>query len=337
MGQCYFSGSNSGAGFHNYFDGITPQWESLTRYFLIKGGPGVGKSTLMKQVAKKAEEAGEEVERFYCSGDPDSLDGVRLVKRGIVFADATSPHAMDPKFPGALEEIVSLGDYIKRDTIVKYRSEIERLTMKNKQSYGRAYAFLGAAAVLERQRQKEIISCVDEKKVKRVAEELMGGQDFSGNVKLRKLFLDAISCKGRVSFSEALETAKKRYCITGEHRDIIADLLSREVLYDNKECFYSPLCPERISHLLLRKPGIVITVNDSVRGEKINSDAFFWKDYEKTIPIYEKQARRLEEDAMECLKECKKIHDELEDFYKANVDFTGVTEKTEQLLSLIFA
>lgn len=337
MGQCYFSGSNSGAGFHNYFDGITPSWESLTRYFLIKGGPGVGKSTLMKQVAKKAEEAGEEVERFYCSGDPDSLDGVRLVKRGIVFADATSPHAMDPQFPGAVEEIVSLGDYIKRDTIVKYRSEIEELTKKNKQSYGRAYAFLGAAAVLERQRQKEIASCVDGKLVKRVADELVGGQDFSGVIRERKLFLDAVSCKGRVQFTEALESAKKCYKIIGEGKDVLADLIGREVGYDRKECFYSPLCPDRMWHLLLRNAGIAVTIRDSFSGEEIDSERFFMKDWEKRVEVYEKEARHLEEEAMECLTACKKIHDELEEIYKSNVDFGAVTAHTERLLSLVFS
>lgn len=297
----------------------------------------MGKSTLMKQVAKKAEEAGEEVERFYCSGDPDSLDGVRLVKRGIVFADATSPHAMDPQFPGAVEEIVSLGDYIKRSSIEKYRSEIEGLTKKNKQSYGRAYAFLGAAAVLERQRQKEIASCVDEKKVKRMAAELTGGVDFSGVIRERRLFLDAISCKGRVRFSETLEGVKKCYRIIGAGKDVLADLLCREVAYDRKECFYSPLCPERMRNLLLRDAGIAVTIWDSVFGEEIDSEKFLIRDWDKRADIYEKETHSLEEEAMKCLAECKQIHDELEEIYKSNVDFAGVTEHTERLLALVFS
>ena len=172
MAKKYFSGSNSGTGFYNHFDGLVPAWGKLIRYFMIKGGPGVGKSTLMKAVVKQAQDAGEEVECFYCSGDPDSLDGVRLVKRGIVFADATAPHAMDPKYPGAVEEIVSLGDYIIRNKIVKYRDEIETLTKENKQGYSRAYAFLGAAAVLEEARYKETETCVDRKKLSVLAEEL---------------------------------------------------------------------------------------------------------------------------------------------------------------------
>ena len=297
----------------------------------------MGKSTLMKQVAKKAEDAGEEVEQFFCSGDPESLDGVRLVKRGIVFADATSPHAMDPQFPGAVEEIVSLGDYIKRDTIVKYRSEIEGLTKKNKQSYGRAYAFLEAAVALERQRQKEIASCADEKKVRRMAEELVSGRDFSGVIRERKLFLDAISCKGRVRFSEVLEMAGKCYKVIGAGKDVLADLLCREVAYDRKECFYSPLCPDRIQHLLLRDAGIAVTIRDAVFGEEIDSEQFLVKDWDKRVEVYEKEARSLEDEAMKCLAECKQIHDELEEIYKANVDFARVTEHTERLLALLFS
>lgn len=210
MGQCYFSGSNSGEGFHNYFDGVVPAWDRLTRYFMIKGGPGVGKSTLMKRVAAKAEEAGEEVELFYCSGDPDSLDAVRLVKRGIVFADATSPHTMDPQYPGAVEEIINLGEYIDRSRIIRYRDEVEALTRKNKTGYRRGYAFLQAAKALEEARYREVADCVDMVKITGKAKEIGERIGTGENRQNRFLFLDALSCKGRVSFAE--EHCKKKGC-----------------------------------------------------------------------------------------------------------------------------
>ena len=44
--------------------------------YLIKSGPGCGKSTLMKRLAIKAEQKGEPIQRIHCASDPDSLDGV---------------------------------------------------------------------------------------------------------------------------------------------------------------------------------------------------------------------------------------------------------------------
>lgn len=335
MGQHYFSGSNSGEGFHNYFDGIVPAWAYLTRYFMIKGGPGVGKSTLMKRVAAKVEEAGEEVERFYCSGDPDSLDAVRIVKRGIVFADATSPHAMDPNFPGAVEEIVNLGEQIDRNRIVKYRDRVEELTKKNKESYRRAYAFLRAAEALEEERYREVADCIDKEKIAKQAKKITERIGTSEEGQNRRLFLDAISCKGRVSFAEEQCEGNRVYRVFGAEKDVVTDLLAKTVQSDRKELFCSPLRPQCVSHLLLRDRDFFLTTATGTEGTLLASEDFLKKECNKITEVYFGEARRMEEEAMNCLKECKRIHDELEEFYKECVDFVTISERTEKLLELL--
>ncbi len=344
MAKKYFSGSNSGTGFYNHFDGLVPVWGNLTRYFMIKGGPGVGKSTLMKSVVKQAEEAGEEIECFYCSGDPDSLDGVRLVKRGIVFADATAPHAMDPKYPGAVEEIVSLGDFIVRNKIVKYRDEIERLTKENKQGYSRAYAFLGAAAALEDARYKEIESCVDEKKLREVVEELNeairekenSGEaaDKSGE---RRLFLDAISCKGFLSFQEQFFAGREVYRVTGDCKDVVTDLIGKMINGKKQEVFCDPLRPYCRNHMWLPDAALGLTCGGGTTGHVIDADKLLARCYPEITKCYQEEALRLKEQAVACLKECKRIHDDLEKIYRECVDFHKVTERTEGLLTLVGA
>ena len=336
MGQRFFSGSNSGEGFHNYFEGVIPVWDHLTRYFMIKGGPGVGKSTLMKRVAAKAEEAGEEVELFYCSGDPDSLDAVRLVKRGIVFADATSPHAMDPQYPGAVEEIVNLGEQIDRNRITAYRDEIETLTKNNKESYRRGYAFLRAAKALEEERYREISACVDMEKIKKQAMDMAERIGKKEGRQTRHLFLDALSCKGRVSFAKEYCDDNRVYRVLGEEKDVVTDLLAKEVESDRKELFCSPLCPERVNHMLLREREVFLTTTPGTDGVLLSATEFLKKDCHSLVSQYAVEARRLEEAAMNCFKECKKIHDDLEDFYKECVDFATITGRTEQLLDLLW-
>ena len=337
MGQRFFSGSNSGEGFHNYFDGIVPAWERLTRYFMIKGGPGVGKSTLMKRVAAKAEEMGEEVELFYCSGDPDSLDGVRLVNKGIVFADATAPHTMDPMYPGAVEEIVNLGEQIDRNRIIRYREMVENLVRDNKKSYGRGYAFLKAAKVLEEERCREIVDCVDVKKVRKQVRDIEECIGCVGNEEKRSLFLDALSCKGRVSFSKEHCEGNKVYRVLGEEKDVITDLLAKTIQGGRKEMFCNPLCPERVNHMLLREQDFFLTTEIGTEGTIILTSDYLEKDCHVLAERYGEEARHMEDMAMHCFKECKGLHDELEDIYRECMDFAAIAERTERLMELVWA
>ena len=69
-------------------------------------------STLMKKVAHKAEEMGYETELIYFSSDPESLDGVIVKDLNISVIDGTSPHTLEPKFPGAVENIINTGDFM---------------------------------------------------------------------------------------------------------------------------------------------------------------------------------------------------------------------------------
>ena len=87
----YFLGANSPAGFYSLYDELIDPAEAEGIY-ILKGGPGCGKSTLMRQVAQRAEDAGLRVEYIPCSGDPDSLDGVILPEKKVALVDGTAPH-----------------------------------------------------------------------------------------------------------------------------------------------------------------------------------------------------------------------------------------------------
>ena len=84
----YFLGANSPSGFYSLYDHLLPP-ERASRFYILKGGPGCGKSTLMRKVARRAEEAGETVEYTLCSGDPDSLDAILLPRLGVAIVDGT--------------------------------------------------------------------------------------------------------------------------------------------------------------------------------------------------------------------------------------------------------
>ena len=88
----FFAGANSGDGFQNLFSEIV-DLEDTYDLMVLKGGPGVGKATFMREIGRSMEEAGTPVEYLWCSGDPDSLDGVVLPEiLPCVGFDQRNPH-----------------------------------------------------------------------------------------------------------------------------------------------------------------------------------------------------------------------------------------------------
>ena len=106
----YFLGANSRYGFYSLYDGFTSP-ASGDFLWVIKGGPGCGKSSFMKKLGKAAEEHGLPVEYIHCSGDPDSLDGVRLPTLRTAYADGTAPHVIESVYPGAASLYLDLGTF----------------------------------------------------------------------------------------------------------------------------------------------------------------------------------------------------------------------------------
>lgn len=91
----YFLGANSPAGFYSLYHELLPAPEAQTIY-ILKGGAGCGKSSLLRRVARHAEAAGLDTVLIPCSGDPDSLDALILPQRGAALVDGTAPHAIVP-------------------------------------------------------------------------------------------------------------------------------------------------------------------------------------------------------------------------------------------------
>ncbi|MGE4485772.1 MAG: hypothetical protein AB7C97_11745 [Oscillospiraceae bacterium] len=86
----YFLGANTPDGFLSLYDDLTSPDDFL---YILKGGPGCGKSSFMRKLSSDLQKKGFAAEFILCAGDPDSLDGVRFPELGVAFVDGTSPHA----------------------------------------------------------------------------------------------------------------------------------------------------------------------------------------------------------------------------------------------------
>lgn len=87
----FFLGANSPDGFVSFYESLI-DLDTANEVYIIKGGPGAGKSSFMKRAAAGLTEAGLTTEFIVCSADPDSLDGVVFPEIGVAFVDGTQPH-----------------------------------------------------------------------------------------------------------------------------------------------------------------------------------------------------------------------------------------------------
>ena len=92
----YFLGGNTPSGFYSLYHQLSDP-ARMRALYIIKGGPGSGKSTLMRRVERHVQAAGLETEQVLCSGDPDSLDAVMIPGLRAALVDGTAPQGVVPK------------------------------------------------------------------------------------------------------------------------------------------------------------------------------------------------------------------------------------------------
>ena len=143
----YFLGGNTARGFVSFYDGFCRGPEDFL--WVIKGGPGCGKSSFMKTIGRAAEDAGLDTEYVLCSGDPDSVDGVYIPAWHTGYADGTAPHVIEAVTPGAAGLYLDLGQFYDRIALQKERRAIEDLQRRYQSLYREAYTLLAAPAAPE--------------------------------------------------------------------------------------------------------------------------------------------------------------------------------------------
>ena len=138
----YFLGNNTAYGFVGNYD---DELRNKNKVVLLKGGPGTGKSTILKKVAAEAKSKGLDYELWYCSGDPASLDGVYVKQLGTAIVDATAPHASGADLPKIKDFLYDLAGSLSHEKLKEYKDTIEKLIADKKWHFMRAYQHLKVA------------------------------------------------------------------------------------------------------------------------------------------------------------------------------------------------
>ena len=200
----FFAGANSGEGFQNLFSQVV-DLEDTYDLMVLKGGPGVGKNTFMREIGRTMETAGTPVEYLWCSGDPDSLDGVVLPELRCAVVDGTSPHVVEPQYPAAVDRYVDLGRFYDLTAAKASAAEVKAHTAAYKAAYGKAYRHLKAARQMELDAVSTVAKGFDSQRARRrvegiAARELKSRGNQRGRTTLR--FLGSLTQIGRASCRE---------------------------------------------------------------------------------------------------------------------------------------
>lgn len=343
--RVYFAASNSAEGFVNYFSRIFTT-ERCRRIFVVKGGPGTGKSYFMRQVAEAAERAGHTVTYYYCSSDPESLDGLIVEDMGIGFVDGTAPHVWEPASVGAFEQLINLGDFWDLDMLAARRATIEALGREKKRCYGQAYRYLAAAGSVRRAMLAEMRYAVDEEKMRRAVARTIGKMDCAaGDVYCEEIALcDSVGMLGRVRLDTYEKTAKRRYVLKDVY-GISALFFGEFQRLCQKQSIglrvsYDPLLPERIDAIAPLGTDCAFSLSDCEDGAVINLQRFVKAEAYKMIraSLKEKKsaAESLEAFAVQALAAVREYHFAIEQLFSDAMDFSAKEAYTTAFCTKLF-
>ena len=333
----FFVGANSGDGFQNLFSEIV-DLEHTYDLMVLKGGPGVGKNTFMREIGRTLETAGTPVEYLWCSGDPDSLDGVVLPELRCAICDGTSPHVIEPKYPAAVDRYVDLGRFYDLAAAKAAADEVKAYTHGYQAAYARAYRCLKAARQVELDAVTAAKATFDSRKALRrtegiIARELHKRGKESGHT--TKRFLGSVTHKGYIWRFDSVDVLCSRVYELADSAETAGPLLKMihaaavERGWDTIVCL-APEEPGRIEHLLI--PGLELAFVTSRPGmeyegtpyRRIRLDAMMQPANKARIRFQHRMAALLREEGMQALREAKANHDKLEAVYNPYVDFDGV-------------
>ncbi len=338
--NAYFAAMNSHRGFVSYF----PQLFAPYRKYVIKGGPGSGKSTLMKKLASKAEDKELFVERYYCSSDTASLDAVVIPSLGLAVLDGTPPHTTEPSCPGAVDRLLDLTRFWNNALLTERAGTVAALNEKIGTLYRRVYALMKGIYGIECAVTLATETNFDKEHAARIVNRLLDryriGKGNSTTVLIRPA--SAFGVKGYLSLDSYERQAKTVVAV--KDRSVFSEAffaVLREALDTRQVCYHVAPRPidEKTESLYLPDHGILFTRKQTEDADGIiNLDRMLPERGRKALSGQKALLHKVDElclSVKEQLSLIGKLHDELETHYIAATDHIALNAYTEELIAAL--
>lgn len=342
----YFAGGNTSLGFYSYYSNILPQKEA-EHIYILKSGPGTGKSEFIANIGRKLQNSGISAEYIHSPFDPESLDGLKIPELNTLLIDGTPPHTLDPQNPGAIDEIISLGDFLK-ESVFSHKTDILEINEQLERLYKRVYRYLSAAACVMGDLTDMYGYALDGAAAYAQAAAISEKEFASSELSPKwggtaKMFLSAITPKGAVHYADTLFGSDYKFYLIVSNWGVGVSAMLKRIAAEAgarglfTEEYYCPMGPEeRLEHLIIPEKKLAfISENrylkiwrrpDAVIDMMGYSDLRNGKD---EIGFAEASMSTLLNEAIYTLKEAKDTRGELKKLYIPNMDFEGVNKKTD--------
>ena len=352
MEKHFFAGTNASVGFYSYFDHILSP-KDADRIYILKGGPGVGKSSFMKKAAGFFKQKGIFLEYIHCSTDYNSLDGIHVPDYKLMMIDGTAPHVVEPMLPCLVDEILDFGKYLKRDSLLEHRDKIIEISQEKSDFYKSGYRNLKMAGIILEE-ISDIYSvltnsnkrCIIEKSLILDLDQLLRKVELSNKSgKVRKMFSDSYTPDGYFSFIDKLSKGKEVWEVVSPNYKDGSQLLQKVVSNItirgfNVEGYYNPLFPEKLQHIYIKELNLIIMSTDVEQEGKADKvypiyEAISKDGLEGSKADLEKSKKLLDsllENGMNRFKEAKAKHEVLEKIYIKSMDFDKVDFLYERII-----
>jgi hypothetical protein len=349
----YFLAANSCEGFVSHFaDCYSPEdgWKA----YIIKGGPGTGKSSFMKYAAALGEKSGLFYELFPCSSDPNSLDAVIFPHIKTVIMDGTAPHIVDPACAGVCDNVLNFGEFWDCDILCDSRQQIIEKTKQNKELHRSAARYIRSAGNIFEDDLKIAAACTNKLKLRNFSLKLAVKHipQKGGKAKEWVRFLSGVTPEGVVFYGNSIAKNYEQCIIVKDEYGVVSDAVMRGVrdraLKEGYEIITvkSGFLPsELIDHIIIPELSLCFLrefdyghIDSDVRrihARRFVNQKQLHKSRER-LKFNKKAEKQLLLSASIALGEAKAVHDDLESFYIKAMDFDALNSFAENFCEKLF-
>lgn len=328
---------NTVKGFVNFF----ADFIKGARTTFLKGGSGVGKSTFIRQVEKRAKELGYEVVEVPCSSDINSLDAIKIIGLNLVVLDATSPHIFEPQLYGIDGDIFDLGKFLDEKNLQPQAGIMFELLQQKKQAYQGLYNELETV-----KNQYENIDLIYQKgfdiqNFVQLKKDLYERINFECATNELKVFVDYIDGTGYHNICNEYIDDRQVISVVGRCEKCKFDIL--ESLAKKLDCkkiryekYYSILNPNQLYAIGLKNmfvqiasSGEGIDTDKCFNMSKINMDVNLLLEHRHSINYGLKRAS-------DYYQKARLAHAELEKIYLKAMDFASLEKEKDKYINNLF-
>lgn len=351
----YYASGNTARGFYSVYESILQQ---LERVFILTGGPGTGKSSLMRDIGVEWVKKGYDVEFLHCPSDNESIDGMIIPALKVSIIDGTVPWGIELRAPGIIEKYVHMNTAWDEAQLTTQKDEILHYTMRMKESLQKAYATFAEALAIHDEWEKIYILNMDFDKANELTQStiqmLFGDQSTHKKPITQHRFLGAATPNGPVDFIQNLTAdIPKRYFIKGRPGSGKSTMLKKIARHAegkgfDVEVYHCGFDPKSLDMVVVRELGFAIF--DSTAPHEY----FPNRDGDETIDMYGTVIAPETDEKYNCeiasvsqrykakmkegtafLLEAKSWRDKRKQLYTKAMDFAKVNEIKEMIQSEI--